>query len=63
MWGWLKGDRKKAEEQVVQPVIRSDAEYLRLLNDLLDRLAVEPGYATLMAWSIMQGVKEGELAI
>jgi hypothetical protein len=55
MWGWLKGDRKKAEEQVVQPVTRSDAEYLRLLNDLLDRLAVEPGYATLMAWSIVQG--------
>jgi hypothetical protein len=62
MWGWLKGDRKKAEEQVVQPVTRSDGEYLRLLNDLLDRLALEPGYATLMAWSI-GGVKEGELAV
>jgi CHAT domain-containing protein/Flp pilus assembly protein TadD len=63
MWGWLKGDRKKAEEQVVKPVTRTDAEYLRLLNDLLDQLAVEPGYATLMAWSIIQGVKEGELAV
>jgi tetratricopeptide (TPR) repeat protein len=63
MWGWLKGDRNKAEEQVVQPVIRSDAEYLRLLNDLLDRLAVEPGYATLTAWSIMQRVREEELAV
>jgi tetratricopeptide (TPR) repeat protein len=62
MWGWLKGDRKKTEEQVVQPVARSGAEYLRLLNDLLDRLAVEPGYATLMAWSIMHRVREGELA-
>jgi tetratricopeptide (TPR) repeat protein len=63
MWGWLKGDRKRAEEQVVQPLTRSDAEYLRLLNDLLDRLAVEPGYATLTAWSIIQRVKEGELAV
>jgi hypothetical protein len=29
-----------------------------LLNDLLDQLAVESGYATLMAWSIVRGVKE-----
>ncbi len=63
MWNWLKGDRKQTEQQVVKSATRSDAEYLRLLNDLLERLAVEPGYATLTAWSIIQGVKEGELAV
>jgi tetratricopeptide (TPR) repeat protein len=63
MWGWLQGNSRKAEQPEVQSVIRSDDEYLRLLQDLLDRLAVEPGYATLMAWSIIQRVKEGDLAV
>jgi CHAT domain-containing protein/Flp pilus assembly protein TadD len=63
MWGWLKGDRKKAEEQVVQPVTRSDAEYLRLLNDLLDRLAVEPGYANVLDWFVQRSVQEEDLTV
>jgi hypothetical protein len=60
MWGWLKGNGRRAEQQVVKPVVRSDAEYLRLLQDLLDRLAIDQSYATVVAWLVQRRVKEGE---
>jgi tetratricopeptide (TPR) repeat protein len=60
---WLLGGRGKPVVARRVQVVRGDEEYLLLLNDLLDRLAVEPRYATLTAWSIMRGVKEGELAV
>jgi CHAT domain-containing protein/tetratricopeptide (TPR) repeat protein len=58
---WLLGGRGRPV--VARQMVRGDEDYLLLLNDLLDRLAVEPRYATLTAWSIMRGVKEGELAV
>jgi tetratricopeptide (TPR) repeat protein len=48
---------------VVKPVVRSDAEYLRLLQDLLDRLAIDRSYATVVAWLVQMSVKEGDLAV
>jgi tetratricopeptide (TPR) repeat protein/CHAT domain-containing protein len=63
MWGWLKGNGRRAEQQVVKPVVRSDAEYLRLLQDLLDRLAIDRSYATVVAWLVQRRVKEGDLAV
>ncbi len=71
MWHWLKrwlGDlwRRWRRQPVVQrtvPVVRSDEEYLLLLTDLLERLAIKQDYGTLEAWEILRGVKERELAV
>jgi tetratricopeptide (TPR) repeat protein len=63
MWGWLKGDQRQSEEKAVTPVTRNDAEYLRLLQDLLERLEIEPGYASVLDWFVQRDVKEEELTV